>query len=690
MDKGDMLKLVGGVSSATVRRGSNPPLLPPRVPDPETAILEEDISHNQCLQDVSTANWDAFSTMDPTNQNSEPAPCCQSPMFEFEFKYTTQNARFEPTNQVKLNYNPILPHSEPPDDQTHISSPTNSAPNLELFPEEFEQDAHSFQSTRSFPAADPMSHCHDNRIADKNLEFTSLVNLESEESKMPEILSGKTAGKRILKPLTSVPEDYCPPKKPKWSSTSSKDSFNLSPQTDQSDSRIYNFNQSNRSTSEAVPPIAAKLKPLLSFPSESQIETDQSDHSVRSQGDQSDSPHQSGDQFKSLPVCSTEKNSQRHGMHMAHKSWYGSIVAHSANRELLVQSHDGGKNSQSLSICDAENKCQPHRIHMTHKSSQENIVVRSTNLKPSLWQNYEGEKSQNLPLGSLDNDERQHGMGVAHSVSPESSVWAHDNRKNSQDDIVSDLLLDSLSEASDPYFSQGLDDSLWDIKIDQLDEFPGESSQSDSSVMHRREPQFAAAFDQSDSRVQLQTNQAAPSHSTLTNQSSLNVQMQTNQSVPLPSTLTNQSDPSIQFQIHQSDFRSVADPQPCIGKRKVTPALMRKSKRAFNCPYTQSTVQEETHTSANVVAQPTHSRSSRGTFKVPLQTSGGVGSFAPEGGGSESPMCGPLRFPSCAEVSSCPTPHRHTVIPHSFTSAHQYRQVLTIAIRGTCMCGQIL
>ena len=233
---------------------------------------------------------------------------------------------------------------------------------------------------------------------------------------------------------------------------------------------------------------------------------------------------------------------------------------------------------------------------------------------------------------------------------------------------------------------------MWDIKIDQLDEFPGESSQSDSSVMHRREPQFAAAFDQSDSRVQLQTNQAAPSHSTLTKQSSLNVQMQTNQSVPLPSTLTNQSDPSIQFQIHQSDFRSVADPQPCIGKRKVTPALMRKSKRAFNCPYTQSTVQEETHTSANVVAQPAHSRSSRGTFKVPLQTSGGVGSFAPEGSGNESPMCGPLRFPSCAEVSSCPTPHRHTVIPHSFTSAHQYRQVLTIAIRGTCtcICGQIL
>ena len=663
-----MLKLVGGVSSATVRRGSNPPLLPPRVPDPETAIFEENISHNQCLQDVSTVNCDAFSTMDPTNQNSEPAPCCQSPMFEFEFKYTTQNARFEPTNQVKLDFNPILPRSEPPDDQTQSSSPTNSAPNLELFPEEFEQDAHSFQSTRSFPAADPMSHCHDNRIADKNLEFTSLVNLESEESKMPEILSGKTAGKRVLKPLTSVPEDYCPQKKPKWSSTGSKDSFNLSPQTDQSNSRICNFNQSNRSTSEVVPPIAAKLKPLLSFPSESQIEADQSDHSVRTQSDQSCSPPQSGDQFKSLPVCSTEKDSQRHGMHMAHKSSYGSITAHSANRELLVQSHYGGKNSQSLSVCDAENKCQPHRIHTTHKSSQENIIARSTNLKPSLWQNYEGKRSQTLSVGSLDNDERQRGMGVAHSVSPESSVWAHNDRKDSQDNIVSDLLLDSLSEASDPYFSQGLDDSLWDIKIDQLDEFSGESSQWDSSIMHRREPQFAAAFDQSDSRVQMQSNQAAPSHSTL----------------------TNQSDPSIQFQIHQSDFRSVADPQPCIGKRKVTPALMRKSKRAFNCPYTQSTVQEEAHTSANVVAQPTHSRPSRGTFKVPLQTSGGVGSFVPEGVGSDSPMCGPLRFPSCAEVSSCPTPHRHTVIPHCFTSAHQYRQVLTIAIRGTCMCRQIL
>ena len=669
------MKLVGGVSSATVRRGTNPPLLPPHIPNPETAILEEDISHNQWLLSaahtphVSTANWDAFSTfstMDLTNQNSEPTPCCQSPMFEFEFKYTTQNARFEPTNQIKLNYNPQLSHSEPPDDQT--TSPTNSAvnsaANLELFLEELEQDAHSFQGAHTIPAADPMSHCHDNRIADKDLESKSLVDLESEESNMPEILSGKTAGRRILKPLTSVPEDYyCPSKKPKWSSTSSKDSFNLAPQTDQSDSSICSFNQSNCSTSEVVLPIAGKLKPLLSFPSESQIETD---HSVRTQSDQSDSPPQSGDQFKSLPVCSTEKNSQQHGMHMAHKSSYVSMIAHSANRELLVQSHYGGKNSQSLPVCDAENKCRPHRIHMTHRSSQDNIVAHSINLEPSLWQNYEGIKSINLPVGSHDNSEQQHGMDVAHSVSPESSVWAHDDRKNSQDDIVSDLLLDSLSEGSDPHFFQCLDDSLWDIQIDQLDEFPGESSQSDSSVMHRRKPQFAAAFDQSDSRVRMQTNQAALSHSTL----------------------TNQSDPSVQFQLQQSDFRSIADPQPRIGKRKVTPALMRKSKRAFNCPYTQSTVQEETHTSANVVAQPAHSRSSRGTFRVPLQTSGGVGSFAPEGSGSESPMCGSLRFPSCAEVSSSPTPHRHTVIPHSFTSAHQYRQMLTIAIRG--MCRKIL
>ena len=243
------------------------------------------------------------------------------------------------------------------------------------------------------------------------------------------------------------------------------------------------------------------------------------------------------------------------------------------------------------------------------------------------------------------------------------------------------MLLDSLSQGSDPHFSQSLDDSLWDIQIDQLDEFPGESSQSDSSVMHRRE---LAAFDQSDSRIQMQTNQAASSLSTPTNQSDLSVQMQTNQSALLPSTLTNQSDPSFQFQLHQSDYRSVTDPQPHIGKRKVTPGLMRKSRRAFNCPYTQSTVQEETHTSANVIAQPTHSKSSRGTFKVPLQTSGDVGGFAPQGSGSESSMCGPLRFPSGAEVSSSPTPHRHTVIPHTFTSAHEYRQVLTIAIRGTC------
>ena len=242
----------------------------------------------------------------------------------------------------------------------------------------------------------------------------------------------------------------------------------------------------------------------------------------------------------------------------------------------------------------------------------------------------------------------------------------------------SDLLLDSLSQGSDPHFSQSLDDSLWDIQIDQLDEFPGESNQSDSSVMHRRE---LAAFDQSDSRIQMQTNQAASSLSTPTNQSDPSVQMQTSQSTLLPSTLTSQSDPSIQF---QSDYRSVTDLQPHIGKRKVTPGLMRKSKCAFNCLYTQSTVQEETHTSANVIAQPTHSKSSRATFKVPLQNSGGVGGFAPQGSGSESSMCGPLRFPSSAEVSSSPTPHRDTVIPHTFSSAHEYRQVLTIAIRGTC------
>ena len=541
------MKIVGDVSSATVRR-SDHPLLPPHIPDPE-----EDIPHNQCLpgvahtQHVSTANWDTFSIIDLTNQNLEPNP---SPLFEFDIKHTTQNTRFESTNQMNSGYNQAHPHSEPPDviDQTHSSSPTNSATNLELFPRKFDQDTHKFQGAQTIPAVDPSTHCHGNRIANKGLESKSLVDLESGESKMPQKLSGKTVGRRVLKPLTSVPEDYCPPKKPKWSSTISKDSFNLSPQTDQSDSSICNFNQSNRSTSEEFPPVVAKLRPLVSFPSEFKVQTDQSDHS------------------------------------------------------------------------------------------------------------------------------------------PESSVWPHDDGKNTNDDITSDLLLDSLSQGSDPHFSQSLDDSLWDIQIDQLDEFPGESSQSDSSVMHRREPQFAAAFDQSDCRVQMQPNQSASSLSTPTNQPDLSVQMQTNQSALLPSTFTDQSDPSLQFQLHQSDYRSVTDPQPHIGKRKVTPGLMRKSKRAFNCPYTQSTVQEATNTSANVAVQPTHSKltCSRGTFKVPLQTSGGVGGFAPQGSGSESSMCGPLHFPSGAEVSSSPTPHRHTVIPHTFTSAHEYRQVLTIAIRGMC------
>ena len=503
------MKMVGGMSSATVRRSDHPPLFPPHIPDSETAILEEDIPHNQCLpgvahsQHLSTANWDNFCTIDLTNQNPEPNP---SPMFEFDIKHTTQNTRFEPTNQMNSRCNRARPISEPPDDQTHSSSsPTNSATNLELFPRKFDQDTHKFQGTQT-----------------KDLESKSLVDSESWESKMSQKLSGKTVGRRTLKPLTSDPEDYCPPKKPKWLSTNSKDSFNLSPKTDQSDSSVCNFNQSNCSTSEEFPPVVAKLRPLVSFPSEFEVQTDQSDHS------------------------------------------------------------------------------------------------------------------------------------------PESSVWPHDDGKNTNDDITSsDLLLDSLSQGSDSHFSQSLDDSLWDIQIDQLDEFPGESSQS---VMLRREPQFAAAFDQSD----------------------LSVQMQTNQSALLPSTPTNQSDPSFQFQLYQSDYRSVTDPQPHIGKRKVTPGLMRKSRRAFNCPYTQLTVQEETHTSANVIAQPTHSKCSRATFKVPLQTSGGVGGFTPQGSGSESSMCGPLRFPSGAEVSSSPTPLRHTVIPHTFTSAHEYRQVLTIAIRGTC------
>ena len=378
------MKIVRGVSSATVRRSDHPPLLPPCIPDSETAILEEDIPHNQCLpgvahtQHVSTANWDTFSIINLTNQNSEPNP---SPLFEFDIKHATQNTIFESTNQMNSGYNRAHPHNEPPDDQTHSSSSANPAANLELFPRNFDQDTHKFQGAQTIPAVDPSTHCHGNRIANKCLESKSLVDLESGKSKMPQKLSGKTVGRRILKPLTSVPEDYCPPKKLKWSSTSSEDSFNLSPQADQSHPSVCNFSQSNHSTSEEFPSVVAKLRPLVSFPSEFEVQTDQSDHSVMTKGDQSDSSPQSDD--------------------------------HSANQEPLVQRHYGGKNSQCLPVCNAGNSSQPHAMHMTHNSSQENIVACSANPEPSPWQSYEGVKSQTLPVGSLDNDEWQHGMGVS-------------------------------------------------------------------------------------------------------------------------------------------------------------------------------------------------------------------------------------------------------------------------------------
>lgn len=57
---------------------------------------------------------------------------------------------------------------------------------------------------------------------------------------------------------------------------------------------------------------------------------------------------------------------------------------------------------------------------------------------------------------------------------------------------------------------------------------------------------------------------------------------------------------------------------------------------------------------------------------------------------SSSSICGPLRFPSESEVHSLPTPHRHTSIPHSFSSAHHYRQTLTNAIRGIYGMGSLV
>jgi len=72
-------------------------------------------------------------------------------------------------------------------------------------------------------------------------------------------------------------------------------------------------------------------------------------------------------------------------------------------------------------------------------------------------------------------------------------------------------LWNSLSKASDV---QGLDDSLEEIQIDQLDEVAGGSSQSDCSVLHGGEPDLAFRYlhskpstltDQSDPIIQIQS-----------------------------------------------------------------------------------------------------------------------------------------------------------------------------------------
>ena len=241
-----------------------------------------------------------------------------------------------------------------------------------------------------------------------------------------------------------------------------------------------------------------------------------------------------------------------------------------------------------------------------HTAQPDHCIVTQADQSYSLHQS-----GDHLPVCNSKSDGLQHGMSVTGETSPVSSEQlCHDGRSKETE------LWNSLSKASDV---QGLDDSLEEIQIDQLDEVAGGSSQSDCSVLHGGEPDFTFRYlhskpststDQSDSIVQIQS---APSLSvTSCGQPDPEIHIHPTH---LPN-LSNQSDPQIQIQVNQLDSRST---QPCTGRRKVAPGLIRRSKKAFNCPYTQSTVQEgaskvyDTH--SNLDTRPAQGG---GEFKVPL------------------------------------------------------------------------
>lgn len=234
------------------------------------------------------------------------------------------------------------------------------------------------------------------------------------------------------------------------------------------------------------------------------------------------------------------------------------------------------------------------------------------------------QSGDHLPVCNSKNGGLQCGVSVTGETSPVSSEQLYHKRRSKETE-----LRNSLSKASDV---QGLDDSLEEIQIDQLDEFAGGSSQSDCSVLHGGEPDFTFRYlhskpstltDQSDPIVQIQS---APSLSaTSCGQPDPEIHVHPTH---LPN-VSNQSDPKIQIQVNQLDSRST---QPCTGRRKVAPGLIRRSKQAFNCPYTQSTVQEGASkgydTRSNLDTRPAQGG---GEFNIPLEaynvvTSNTVGS----------------------------------------------------------------
>jgi len=254
-----------------------------------------------------------------------------------------------------------------------------------------------------------------------------------------------------------------------------------------------------------------------------------------------------------------------------------------------------------------------------HTAQPDHCIVTQSDQSESLHQS-----GGHLPVCNSKNDGLQHGMSITGETSPVSLERLYHDRRLQETE-----LWNSLSKASDV---QSLDDSLEEIQIDQLDEFAGGSSQSDCSVLHGGEPDFTFRYlhsipstltDQSDPIVQI------PSAPSLSNTSCGQPDPEIHiHPTHLPN-VSNQSAPKIQIQVNKLDSRST---QPCTGRRKVAPGLIRRSKQAFNCPYTQSTVQEGASkvydTRSNLDTQPAQGG---GEYKVPLEaysvvTSNTVGS----------------------------------------------------------------